>query len=183
MVVLGLQLSARFDCIQSIEVPNDFEFMLSIQCTSCREVHSSQVGVNRNDTVAIPNSKGEANLVMKCKFCSQLMNLSKIQFIDVVTTSQPRLDERYDSVDFLDKTQVYLNEDAEQASFKTLASAECRNMEIKDWHLTDGFKVTCESGHVFDNVDLSEDFADYDETGNCPVEITEIRTKIVKVKS
>ncbi|KAI3632553.1 hypothetical protein MIR68_009659 [Amoeboaphelidium protococcarum] len=160
MVVLGLQLSARFDCIQSIEVPNDFEFMLSIQCTSCREVHSSQVGVNRNDTVAIPNSKGEANLVMKCKFCSQLMNLN-----------------------FLDKTQVYMNEDAEQASFKTLASAECRNMEIKDWHLTEGFKVTCESGHVFDNVDLSEDFADYDETGNCPVEITEIRTQIVKVKS
>lgn len=39
-----------------------------------------------------------------------------------------------------------------------------------------------ESGQVFSDVDLSDDFADYDEKDGVPVEITEIETRITKIK-
>lgn len=55
-----------------------------------------------------------------------------------------------------------------------LIAMECRGCEPIAWAVGEGWKVTVTSGQVFEDVDLSEDWTEFDEGTGEPVMISEI---------
>lgn len=54
---------------------------------------------------------------------------------------------------------------------------DCRGYEPVDFVFGGSWKAESTSGTKFDDIDLSgEDFADYDEKGECPVMISNLRS-------
>lgn len=114
------------------------------------------------------NSRGTCSLQMRCKFCSSQGSI----------TLQPKL--TGNAAKHVGDYTYRLDRDAGQ--WRTMAVVECRSgIEVTEWHLRDGFTVKCsESTMKFDDVDLSDEFADYDDQGNCAVSITELETQVVR---
>jgi hypothetical protein len=63
-----------------------------------------------------------------------------------------------------------------------MVTIECRGIDVLQWVLEDGFIATSSASKETFDVDLSDDFVEYDETGAVPVGISETETKIVRVK-
>jgi hypothetical protein len=59
-----------------------------------------------------------------------------------------------------------------------LIAMECRGCEPIAWSVGDGWKVTLLGGQTFEDVDLSEDWTEFDEGTNEPVMVTEISTSV-----
>ena len=59
-----------------------------------------------------------------------------------------------------------------------LIAMECRGCEPIAWSVGDGWKVTLTSGQTFEDVNLSEDWTEFDEGTNEPVMVTEISTSV-----
>ena len=76
------------------------------------------------------------------------------------------------------KHDTYTADDAGQ--FKTMATVDCRGMEIEEWSLMQSeFQAQSTlSSTVFPSVCLDEEFYDYDETGGAQVSITELQTRV-----
>ncbi len=106
-----------------------------------------------------PNSRGVANLVMRCKFCKSEGT------VDIV----PKSIQKYDG---------------EQTSqFQPLVIVEGRGWEPSKWIPTGGFSCRgIESNTRFDDIDLSEDWCDYDEAASESVEIMNVEHKVSKSK-
>ncbi|KAJ3194849.1 hypothetical protein HK101_001740, partial [Irineochytrium annulatum] len=52
----------------------DYDWSFKIKCSKCNEVDDGFVVFNAVEEEEIPNSRGTANLIMKCKFCSNAGN-------------------------------------------------------------------------------------------------------------
>lgn len=154
-----LKLCAELENIRQIDVDADMEWILELKCLQCRENHRGEVGVNAQDEHELPTGRGTANLVMKCKNCSSAISLS-----------------------FKGPFKSYVNIEDESPRPQTLATVECRGAEVFGWASRTGFTCTGLTGFKFEDLDLSDDFADYDESTNVPVGITEIKTSSVKAK-
>lgn len=70
----------------------------------------------------------------------------------------------------------------DDTDFVPVLALDCRGIEPYEFHFL-GNEIIAESegGVRFDEVDLSEDWAEYDEENNMPVSITSIETKFVVV--
>ncbi|KAH7982371.1 hypothetical protein HPB52_004285 [Rhipicephalus sanguineus] len=105
-------------------------------------------------------SRGEANLVLKCKLCS-----------------------RENSMDVLnDKIQAYNADNSSE--FVTVVIFECRGVEPVAFDARDGFTATAaESGTIFDDVKFeNKEWAEYDEEGKQAVGIYDLEHQFIKVK-
>lgn len=79
-------------------------------------------------------------MVVKCKLCS------RVNSVDIVEGSM----------------KPYTSQDSEQ--FKAFLQMDCRGLEPIDFFFGPGFKVTAESGTVFQDVNLEEaEWVEYDE--------------------
>ncbi|KAF3921156.1 hypothetical protein ABW21_db0201838 [Orbilia brochopaga] len=70
-----LALTAELQGVTNLR-PNDseespFYYTFKLQCTSCREIHPNWVGVSKYEANEISGSRGEANLVWRCKNCKR----------------------------------------------------------------------------------------------------------------
>ncbi|MQL84218.1 hypothetical protein Taro_016731 [Colocasia esculenta] len=50
--------------------PN-YGYFLKLKCEGCGEITQKETCVMLSETVAVPNSRGTANLVQRCKFCAR----------------------------------------------------------------------------------------------------------------
>lgn len=114
-----------------------------------------KVWISSDEDIEIEGSRGTANFVMKWKESKRQCNVT-LTAIETWNSDS--------------------NDDP-------LAVFECRNCEIVDWHPADGFAVTSSEGTEFEDVDLSDDWADYDEEADCSVSISNLAWKIEKVAS
>jgi len=73
MVKLSLTIQADLQGVTDLSpVDTDadpFVYSFTIECTSCREPNPKPVGISRQELVPISGSRGEANLIWKCKSC------------------------------------------------------------------------------------------------------------------
>ncbi|QSL65109.1 hypothetical protein MERGE_002414 [Pneumocystis wakefieldiae] len=151
MVVLGLFLSAILENITSLEPfdPQNHYYTFKVQCTSCREIHPNLVKISPGETVNIPNSRGKASLVWKCRYC-QKENSAK-------------------------KASQYTFEISPQESI--ILSFECRGCEFIEF-FPDG-EWCCKgvkSGTLFRGINLIEgEWYDYDENSLNEVSITNVK--------
>ncbi|KAG0344906.1 hypothetical protein BG004_004099 [Podila humilis] len=160
MPVLALQIKAELENVTDlIPADADHTWHFKVQCTGCREVDRNWITMNAVDKAELSSGRGEANLVMKCKFCK-----------------------RESSADFASKPVAYEIENNHK--FATIITIECRGLEPIDFEPRLGWKAKgAESGTPFEDVDLSEgEWVEYDEKSELPVGISNIEAKFVKVK-
>ncbi|KAF9980748.1 hypothetical protein BGZ75_008025 [Mortierella antarctica] len=160
MPVLALQIKAELENVtELIPADADHTWHFKVQCTKCRDIDSNFITFNAIDKAEMGSGRGEANLVMRCKFC-------KCEI----------------SADFASKPVTYDIENNDK--FATIVTIECRGLELVGFEPREGWKAKgAESGTVFEDIDLTEgDWADYDEKSELPVAISNIEAKFVKVK-
>ncbi|KAA3672580.1 uncharacterized protein DEA37_0000882 [Paragonimus westermani] len=112
------------------------------------------------ERVALKDSRGDANLMIRCKFCN-----------------------RVSSIDLLSETQVpYTSEDSGQ--FKTIVVFDCRGLELLRFSPRVGWTARgVNSGTLFNDVSLTDsNWCDYDDVGNCEVSIFNVESRFVKLK-
>ncbi|KAM0938257.1 putative CXXC motif containing zinc binding protein [Dioscorea sansibarensis] len=138
----------------------EYVYGFKLKCENCGEVTQKETYVTLSETVSIPNSKGTANLVQKCKLCG-----------------------RDGTIQMVPKYGEPLTLDASQKeAFAKLMVFECRGFEPIDFIFGDGWVAESTSGTKFD-VDLSGgEFAEYDEQGECPVGISNLQAKLKVAK-
>eukprot|EP00352_Strombidinopsis_acuminata_P003098 CAMPEP_0176383982 /NCGR_PEP_ID=MMETSP0126-20121128/33945_1 /TAXON_ID=141414 ORGANISM="Strombidinopsis acuminatum, Strain SPMC142" /NCGR_SAMPLE_ID=MMETSP0126 /ASSEMBLY_ACC=CAM_ASM_000229 /LENGTH=108 /DNA_ID=CAMNT_0017749389 /DNA_START=164 /DNA_END=490 /DNA_ORIENTATION=+ len=103
----------------------------------------------------MPNSRGEANYVAKCKLC-----------------------ERTGSIEYVNNSWKTYSDENEQ--FKPIVTLECRGIEPIEFLPSNGFACKGKDTETeFDEVDLTDqDWAEFDEEGDCAVGIYEFKSKI-----
>ncbi|KAJ1344595.1 hypothetical protein BSLG_000118 [Batrachochytrium salamandrivorans] len=133
-----------------------YDWRFKFVCTKCREPTDSIVNVNGLELIEMTNSKGSANLIMRCKFCKS-----------------------EGSVDLELNTVMPYNLE-KTGKFSPLIIIEGRGWEPTEWVPAGGFKGEgAETGTKFEEIDLSErEWSDYDEKAGEAVEILEIESSL-----
>lgn len=168
MVNYHLMITAEVENVSSIQPmggcddPN-FTYYFKLKCGNCGEVTEKETYVVLGDVVPIPKSRGQANLVQKCKFCGRDGTITMIQ-----GSGRP-----------------LTGDDCEAGKYAPLMSFDCRGLEPVEYSFGgDQWKVETTAGTVFENVDLSVgDWAEYDEKGNMPVSVSNLKSRFDVVKT
>ncbi|EFJ29662.1 hypothetical protein SELMODRAFT_146445 [Selaginella moellendorffii] len=146
MVFLLLKIKAELENLTNLvpQGPN-FTFFFKVQCGSCGTMSEKHSGVSAADVVEIPNSRGTANLVQKCKLCKKTGTISLVD----------------------GKNKPYTLEDSESGKFVPVMCFDCRGMEPVEFSCNSSSLWEAEglnSGTRFSNIDLSDgEFVEYDE--------------------
>ncbi|KAI8093801.1 uncharacterized protein BX664DRAFT_295708 [Halteromyces radiatus] len=156
---LALYFKADLENVTDLVPAEDYEWHFKIECGSCHEVDENWISFNRQDEYDMSNSRGQANLVMRCKFCKRE---STAQF------------------DPSSKVTSY----TDSGKFQKLAVFDVRGLELVDFAPRDTWLAKgTETDTRFDDIDLLEgEWADYDETAGEPVGITNIEVQFKKEK-
>ncbi|CAK9143967.1 unnamed protein product [Ilex paraguariensis] len=133
--------------------PN-FNYFFKLKCGNCGEVTQKETWVMLNETVPLPKGKGTTNLVQKCKLCGREGTVTMIKGQGHPLTQTHGQTEKY----------------------APLMLFDCRGYEPVDFVFREGWKAESIAGTKFDGIDLSgNEYAEYDEKGECPVMISNLR--------
>ncbi|CAO3598529.1 unnamed protein product [Absidia cylindrospora] len=156
---LGLYLKADLENVTNLVPTDDYEWHFKIECGSCHEVDENWISFNRQDEYDMSNSRGQANLVMRCKFCK-----------------------RESTAQFDPSSKVVSYNDS--GKFQKMAVFDVRGLELVDFSPRDTWLAKgTETGTSFDDIDLLEgEWADYDEKAGEPVGISSIEVQFKKEK-
>uniref|UniRef100_A0A7N0UU09 CXXC motif containing zinc binding protein n=1 Tax=Kalanchoe fedtschenkoi TaxID=63787 RepID=A0A7N0UU09_KALFE len=139
----------------------DFAYHFKVKCGNCGEASQKETVVSLGETISQPRGKGECHLLQKCKFCGR----------DGMITMIPG------------RGKPLTQELSESGQFAPLMLLECRGFEPVGFLFGAGWRVEAISGTLYENVDLSEDeFTEYDEKGEVPVMISNLRATFDVVK-
>ncbi|KAK9699782.1 hypothetical protein RND81_08G196100 [Saponaria officinalis] len=170
MVNYKLMITAEMENVATLQPMGGlhdptFTYYFKLRCENCGEVTEKETCVSLDEQVAIPKSRGVANLVQKCKFCGRESNIT---MIPIPERSAKPLSNRH----------------CETGKYAALMGFECRGLEPFDFSfMGPQWKVQATSGAVFEDVDLSSgDWAEYDEKGKVPVSISNLQSKFEVVK-
>ncbi|KAI8610560.1 hypothetical protein BC830DRAFT_1069725, partial [Chytriomyces sp. MP71] len=163
-----LLLKAELENLTNLRVPVDYDFEFKVKCASCHAEHAAWVSINATVSEEIPNSRGEANFVMRCKECKAQTNASFVVSFPPSPTLQP-----------------YTGATPQPQRVLTI---ETRGLDFVGWRPTYGQAWTAEgeeSGMVFDDIEFEEgelDWAGYDEKAGCSVGVNGIEGSFAKSK-
>ncbi|MED6157051.1 hypothetical protein PIB30_019890 [Stylosanthes scabra] len=139
----------------------DFTFMFKVKCGNCGEISQKETCVCLKETFSVPRSKGSAHLFQKCKLCGRDGTVAMIE----------------------GKGQPLTYSQSQSGKYTPLMMFDCRGYEPVDFVFANGWKAESLEGTVFDDIDLSSgEFAEYDEKGQCPVMISNLRSTFSVVK-
>ncbi|KAJ3323868.1 hypothetical protein HDV06_006457 [Boothiomyces sp. JEL0866] len=156
-----LNWKAELSNITDLRIKNidEFEWNFKLMCTNCHENNDTVVTLKASDEVEQHNSRGVANLVMKCKFCKKEGTLD------------------------IEKPTLKSYHVESNGKFQPLVVIEGRGWEPVEWILKNGFAAEGEeSGTAFDDIALDEDWVEYDEKQGESVEIMNIEYNVTKAK-
>jgi len=157
MVKLSLLLRAHLENITEFK-PMDaqqYDWTFKIKCNSCQEVDSNWITINPSNISSMSGSRGEANLVMRCKFCK-----------------------REGSASIVGGVHALLDTD----TWTRVVELECRGLEPVDFSPRGEFHAkSTQSTTTFDSIELEDDeWMDYDEKGAVPVVVKDIECQFKK---
>ncbi|KAL1927735.1 hypothetical protein VTP01DRAFT_3556 [Rhizomucor pusillus] len=161
MVKLALYLKADLENVTDLRPASGYEWHFKVQCGSCRETDENWISFNEQEEVEITNSRGTANLVMRCKFCKR--------------EGTAQFDTGF-------KVQPYSAE--KNGEFQKIAVFDCRGLELVDFQPRESWEAQgVESETPFQEIDLAEgEWAEYDEKAGEPVGIANIEVEFRKEK-
>ncbi|KAJ1435265.1 hypothetical protein B484DRAFT_446138 [Ochromonadaceae sp. CCMP2298] len=155
MPVYLIKLKAELENIKQLIPLTDNTWIFDIQSSDGGDTKES-ITVCKSDLAPLDGSKGEAHYIMKWP---RAKAQSYIKIIDVKGV-----------------TGTYTEESS--GKWVTVLGLECRGLEIVKWRLGADFIAESAGGHYFEEVDLSDDWAEYDEESDASVSIMNIETKI-----
>ncbi|XP_050536497.1 CXXC motif containing zinc binding protein isoform X3 [Daktulosphaira vitifoliae] len=160
-VKISLQIKANLENVTDL-IPEgrDFRWYLKFQCTNCGQESEKWIYLSEDEKVPIKGSRGEANLVTKCKMCSRESS------VDIISES----------------VSMYTVDDSN--TFKTIVTFDCRGTSSIDFSPRNGFKCRgIESNTQFQDINLEEkEWVDYDEKEGQPVGIYDFEHQFINTK-
>ncbi|KAI8821442.1 uncharacterized protein EV422DRAFT_42632 [Fimicolochytrium jonesii] len=156
-----LAISADLENVTNLK-PQDvkeYDWKIKFKCLKCQEDHKGFVVVNASEEVEQANTRGVANLVMKCKSCKNEGTANIL-------------------VETLKPYQLQSS-----GKFAPIIQIESRGLEPVDFGVADGWQAEgAESGTPFKDIPLGEgeEWAEYDEKASEPVGITEVKGRVEK---
>ncbi|KAI9258519.1 hypothetical protein BY458DRAFT_557984 [Sporodiniella umbellata] len=161
MVKLGLYIKADLENITDLIPTEDYEWHFKVECTSCHEIDQNWISFNSQDEYSMNNSRGTANLVMRCKFCK-----------------------REGSAHFEPSFTIRKYSATKNREFQVIAHFDCRGIELVQFQPRESWMAKgLESETPFVEIDLSEgEWAEYDEKSGEPVGISNISSEFRKEK-
>ncbi|KAK4853176.1 hypothetical protein QYF36_004926 [Acer negundo] len=161
MICADLENLTNLEPHDGCDDPN-FSYLFKVKCGCCGELSQKETCVSLGDTVPNSSGKGTTNLIQKCKFCGRDGTVTMIK----------------------GRGKPLTKEASESGKYCPVMLFDCRGFEPVDFIFGDGWKVESIAGTKYEGVDLSgEDFAEYDEKGECPVMISNLRSKFDVVES
>ncbi|GLJ21469.1 hypothetical protein SUGI_0396170 [Cryptomeria japonica] len=163
MVQFLLEIKAELENLTNFEPQGgcndpDFSYYFKLKCGNCGEVSQKETCVTLSEMVELPKGRGSAHLVQKCKFCSREGSVLMIG----------------------GRGRPYTIEDSENQAFVPIMLFDVRGYEPVDFVFKDGWKAVSISGTKYNDINFLEgDFVEYDEKGQCPVGISEVKSNIV----
>ncbi|KAH7299012.1 hypothetical protein KP509_25G069400 [Ceratopteris richardii] len=164
MVLLSLEIRAELENLTNLQ-PSDaseFPYFFKVKCNSCGEITEKYSSITFSEWVDLPNSRGKAHLVQRCKFCSREGSITMLE----------------------GKGKPYTQDDSEGRKYVPMACFDCRGIEPCEFLFRSGWIATgASSGAKFEDIDLTDgEFAEYDEKASCPVGIGNLEHQIVVTK-
>ncbi|GMS94478.1 hypothetical protein PENTCL1PPCAC_16653, partial [Pristionchus entomophagus] len=126
----------------------NFEWNLQAKCTNCPDEEGFSLEVNMSEEKEAPGSGKYAHFMKKCKLCWRVNTITIVK-------------------DFVAPYTIYGNE-----RFQPVLKIDCNGIEPYEFHLRGLWKgVGPNSNTQFENIDLNEEWTDYDEKIQEAVEI------------
>ncbi|KAL8101608.1 hypothetical protein AgCh_033493 [Apium graveolens] len=164
MVNYRLMITAELENLTKLQPDGgcdnpSFSYYFKMKCGNCGELTKKETYVSLNEVV--PMGKGTANLVQKCKFCGREGNVTMIS----------------------GKGSALTQELSESGKYAPVMQFDCRGYEPVEFVFGTGWEAESIAGTKFKDIDLSEgEFSEYDEKGECPVMISNLRATFDVVK-
>lgn len=127
MVKFDLQISCKLENVKDLMLPEDEEWWFTTRCSNCQEPSNTKIYLTPMDVFEVveQGTKENANYVAKCKFCSVVQSIEYCQ-----NSLLPYSDENQ--------------------NFQTIATFNCRRVELVEFFPVDGFGcVGKETGTTF----------------------------------
>ena len=113
---LQLSIRATLTNLTALRFPETYTYHFRVKCTSCNELHGSEVTLTPGEEREISGSRGKGEFVWKCGFC-----------------------ERESWASFEPKSgKEYTADEAEAGKWKSVAVFECRGLEFTEFVPTVG---------------------------------------------
>eukprot|EP01100_Stratorugosa_tubuloviscum_P006222 TRINITY_DN2694_c0_g1_i4.p1 TRINITY_DN2694_c0_g1~~TRINITY_DN2694_c0_g1_i4.p1 ORF type:complete len:172 (-),score=58.30 TRINITY_DN2694_c0_g1_i4:329-844(-) len=171
MVLFRLEFKADLENITNIQLSNDFEFVIKVQCSNCYQETDSFIYVSdseeregrRNGTRGRGGSGGPttSDFTMRCKGCRRENS------IDIIRDHKD--------------IQLYTIENC--SNFVPIAVLDCRGLQPTVFQPTSGFigeSISCSKKF---EIDLSEgDFCEYDQDSNESLTIFNAQGRFVRTR-
>ncbi|KAH8873131.1 UPF0587 protein [Schistosoma japonicum] len=134
-MLLGVQINCELTNVTNLSPScDDFRWYFKVKCGNCAQETHDYVYINSIERTPIQDSRGDANLVIRCKFCKRMSNA------DVVPGS----------------LTPYLIDDS--GRFKTIVKFDCRGLELTEFSPRSGWSASSvNSDVVFDDITLADE--------------------------
>merc|ERR1712110_517727 len=168
MPYIGLFIRAELDGVDAITFPPDFVWTLDVKNPREEEDVRSRVTIDPRDQLDVPGGKGTANFLVKwqSKATGQMSIIEPTRSKEIKDLKAKPLG-------------TYTRDDSGRAT--CVAVFECRGVEPQVWHAPNSVRVKLSGGCEM-SADLTEDWYEYDENTEAPVEITNLVSEFRLVK-
>ncbi|KAG6618548.1 DUF866 domain-containing protein [Phytophthora cinnamomi] len=156
MVLFVLYVKADLENVETLTAPELHRWCLDVKEPRGDEKREA-VFVSDGDAVDVAGGRSEVNFTLKWPGANKPAQLTVVRDVKKLTRAVTA---------------------ADSGEFVPFVGFECRGLEPYAWHPESGYTVVSAGGHAkFQDVDLSEDWADYDGDGEQSVGIYEIEYK------
>ena len=139
-------LKATLENVASITLPPEYDFCVDVQ-DSAGDSTRERVTFSAAEELELPGSRGVAHLVLKWEKGAKHAASASVEGVAIKGVTKAV------SADDSDKWGG------------PLAAVEARGLDLTAFHPGAGFRVVATSGTVYEDVDLSDDWCEFDEKG------------------
>lgn len=158
MVLFVLYVKADLENVEKLEAPQFHQWCLDVKESNGDETRKG-VFVSDEEPLDVAGGRGEVHFLLKWPGANKQSQLTVVRDVKKLT-------------------RAITGDDS--GEFVPLVGFECRGLEPYAWHPESGYRVTSAGGSaVFDDVDLSDDWADYDGEGEQSVGVYQVEHKFV----
>ena len=164
---------ATLENIGTMQPKADNTWKIDVQNSQSTERRDG-ITINAEEEVELEGSRGVANLEIKFPDSTEKANCS------VVGAAAFQAQFKKNKAKLKEIPRAVTGDDS--GEWVPIVAFEARGLDVVKLTLgVDVFTVTSSGGAALSEVDLSDDFADYDEANELSIGITEIETKVEKI--
>lgn len=156
MVMVVLYVKADLENVETLEAPPLHRWCLDVKESNGEEKREA-VWVSDEELQEVAGGRGEAHFLLKWPGAKKASQLTVVRDIKKLTRAISSTD---------------------SGEYVPFVGFDCRGLEPVAWHPEGGYRVTSAGETaVFEDVELNDDWADYDEDGSQSVGVYQVEYK------